>query len=55
MQDVGGARAAHLAIPTAADIEALLLQKKKKILLQQYASEAQLSQEDQARQMLGRA
>ena len=45
---------AHLNIPTAADIEQLILQRKKQVLLEQYASVELQGEEEQAKELTHR-
>lgn len=49
------ARAEPVNVPSAEEIKALILQRKKEMLLQQYASEDLLEQEQEARQLSGRS
>lgn len=44
-----------VVVPTQEEIEMLLLEKKKRILMQQYASEALQSEAEHTRQLTGRA
>jgi len=49
-----GDEPAHLNIPSAADIEQLILQRKKQVLLEQYASVELRGEEEQAKELTHR-